>query len=117
MIAVRLDSDRSGLFCACCASGHAGYNRQGTDIVCAAVSVLLRTAIHSLSAVPGIKVTADAPERGNVSFRVCMEQTPLQDAAAYMLRYARTFLANGFSDLAAEYPDYVSFREYIIEIE
>ena len=108
---------RSGQYAGFTVEGHAGYAEEGQDIVCAAVSVLLRTAIHSLSAVPGIKVTADAPERGNVSFRVCMEQTPLQDAAAYMLRYARTFLANGFSDLAAEYPDYVSFREHIIEIE
>ncbi len=37
------------------ADGHAGFANHGEDIVCAAISVLMQTAVNSLDAVAGIK--------------------------------------------------------------
>ena len=37
------------------ADGHTGFADHGEDIVCAAISVLMQTAVNSLEAVAGIK--------------------------------------------------------------
>ena len=48
MIKVSLSCDCDGLFCSLEASGHAGYDVKGKDIVCAGASSLLQSALLSI---------------------------------------------------------------------
>ena len=93
--------DEAGLLRACTVSGHAGTGKAGTDIVCAAVSVLTRTAIRALSNRTGISLRAGAPERG----RWWMEADYTAEGKEF-LSAAGVFLTEGLSSVAEEFPDY-----------
>jgi uncharacterized protein len=87
------------------ASGHAGKGKRGDDIVCAAVTVLLRTTMTVLSGQGKSPVLeAVATERGMLAFRV----SAFSEADVPLLRYATVFLREGITSLAREYPDAVS---------
>ena len=67
MIQADLVLDEAGLLSSCRVSGHAGAGKRGSDIVCAAVSVLTRTIVRVLSGRKGITIRGNAPDRGNFS--------------------------------------------------
>ena len=54
MIEVLLVCGKDGAFKSCNASGHAGFAAKGKDIVCAAVTELLRTAVQVLQKTEGM---------------------------------------------------------------
>jgi hypothetical protein len=83
----------------CKASGHSGAGKTGTDIVCAAVSVLLRTAIYTLSNQKGITVCSGAPEKGQLWLEVNYDKEGKDFLVA-----AGKFLINGLSSVAQEFP-------------
>ncbi|HHY82638.1 MAG TPA: ribosomal-processing cysteine protease Prp [Clostridiales bacterium] len=56
MIQIILLSDKEGLIKEFTVKGHAGYDRPGRDIVCAAVSAVVQTAVIGLTDVAGINV-------------------------------------------------------------
>ena len=89
------------------ASGHALKGSPGTDIVCAAVTVLLRTTMSVLSK-PAVSPVLEAKTagRGSLAIRV----TAFTEADIPLLRYAATFLLEGISSLAGEYPEAVEMR-------
>ncbi|MCL2127433.1 MAG: ribosomal-processing cysteine protease Prp, partial [Treponema sp.] len=60
MIEIEAVLDENGVLKTCKATGHAGAGRKGADIVCAAVSVLMRTAVRALSGKKGVTVRCDA---------------------------------------------------------
>jgi uncharacterized protein YsxB (DUF464 family) len=91
--------EKDGTLRACKASGHAGAGKSGTDIVCAAVSVLMRTACSILSTRKGITVRYGAPEKGQMWLEVDYE------AEGKDFLYASgVFLIEGLRSVAAEYP-------------
>lgn len=61
-------------------SGHAGYARQGEDIVCAAISALVINAVNSIEQFTddAFKVDVDR-ENGGIVFR--LEEKPSKEAA------------------------------------
>ena len=72
----------------------------GQDIVCAAASVLLRTALSVLKDTSGFIIKTDKPKRGMLSFYVdCMQK---DDAVGH-----REIL---ISALQAEYPSHLSLQ-------
>ena len=82
------------------ATGHAGGARAGEDIVCAAFTILARTAYETLAALPGIEIELDAPERGLLRFAVKRsEETSVEKASGIA-----DFLLTGLSGLEREYP-------------
>ncbi|MCR5621699.1 MAG: ribosomal-processing cysteine protease Prp [Treponema sp.] len=90
------------------ASGHADFAKKGHDIVCAAESFLLRTAVQVLeSDGSGLVLETDAPRRGELSFRVASPGT----ASRERLVCVADFIRNGMQSLSDEYPGCVSFRE------
>jgi uncharacterized protein YsxB (DUF464 family) len=91
--------DNDGTLRVCKASGHARYGKTGTDIVCAAVSVLMRTAYSTLSGRKGITVRYNAPENG-----VFWLETDYDAEGKDFLFAAGEFLVNGLSSVAQEYP-------------
>ena len=96
---------QNGKLKACRAEGHSGYGKKGYDIVCATVSILMRTAVQTLSKLKGVKVESDLSTRGIVDFRV--EQTEFSEKLDAELEFAGKFLEDGFSSLASEYPENV----------
>ncbi len=107
MTEVRLFCKEDGSFCRCIAEGHAGFAKRGKDIVCAAESSLLRTALSVLQKTDGIQVVSDAQKRGRLDFSV------LSFAAAQRNRLicVADFIRCGFEELSSEYPAHIKFFE------
>jgi uncharacterized protein len=93
----------------CRAEGHAEYSAKGTDIVCAAVTILLRTAMQVLSATDGVAVTSDTSLRGSVFFSVRADSPGLEISARLIC--AGDFLEAGLCSLSGEYPGNIEFRK------
>lgn len=100
MIEVRACLGADGVLRRVDSSGHAGTGSAGRDLVCAAVSVLLRTAYEVLAQVPGTRVEGSAPEPGSLWFS--LRDYPPGDADR--LRGIGDFLLTGLSGLEREYP-------------
>ena len=103
MIRARLSLDSRGAIAAFSASGHAERGSRGDDIVCAAFSVLARTAYRSLEALPGIELRGTAERPGSLDFSVARPARDRELAAGVAV-----FLATGLGDLARDYPDAVA---------
>ena len=101
MIEIEAVLDESGILRACKAGGHAGAGRTGTDIVCAAVSVLMRTAVRSLNGKIGITVRWEAPEPGVLS----LEADYTAEGSGFLFATG-VFLVEGLSSVAEEYPEH-----------
>ena len=110
MMEVCLTCSRDGQFRSCCGKGHAGYAPVGCDIVCAAATVLLRTAAQVLLNACGALVEVHAPVPGNLVFQV---QDGIDDES--LLLYTADFLRVGLQSLQVEYPQYIAFTEIIAE--
>lgn len=84
------------------AHGHAGAGKPGFDIVCSAVTALIRTTLEVV-AEEGLIRSADSAGRGSLAFSVSApegESFPL-------LGYAARFLEKGIRSLSREYPESV----------
>ncbi|MCL2720642.1 MAG: ribosomal-processing cysteine protease Prp [Treponema sp.] len=93
-----LENDRT--LKSCKAVGHSGAGKSGSDIVCAAVTVLLRTAFNTLSNRKGIIVQGEAPEKGQLWLEVECET----EGKEYLFAVGE-FLINGLSSVAKEFPN------------
>lgn len=99
MIDIEAVLDENGILRSCRACGHAGAGKTGADIVCAAVSVLMRTAVRALSGREGITIRHDAPEPG----LLFLEADYTADGKDF-LSAAGVFLIEGIASVAEEYP-------------
>ena len=104
MIEIEAIVDQAGILRACKAAGHAGAGKAGTDIVCAAVSVLMRTALGTLSNRKGITIRGDAPHPG----LLWLEADYTAEGKDF-LSAAGVFLTDGLRSVAEEFPDYCKF--------
>lgn len=109
MTDVALVRSRTGAFRSCKAEGHSGFAAEGSDIVCAAVTSVLRTALQVLSETAGAVVTADTASRGNLAFSV--EVKKAEPETEPRLVCAADFISDGIRLIAAEYPEHVKLRE------
>jgi uncharacterized protein len=110
VIRVTVTLGRLGNLVSAEATGHAGKGKPGEDIVCAAVTVLLRTTLACLPD-PGTAgsapvIEAETAGRGSLAFRV----TAFEEKDLPFLRYAAVFLREGIGSLAREYPEAVAMR-------
>ena len=101
MITIAVVLDESGLLKSCDVQGHAGAGKRGHDIVCAAVSALIRTAPAVLSGREGITVMEKAPQRGVF----ILETEAHSQAGKDFLAAAGAFLVEGLRSVAEEYPE------------
>ena len=102
MISAVLFQEEGG-FGGCRISGHSGYAEQGSDIICAAVSILSCTCVNALESVCGLVPQVTDNREGMISFRL-PKRTAEENGKAQILMGA---LKQGLSDLAQEYPKYV----------
>jgi uncharacterized protein YsxB (DUF464 family) len=105
MISLEAACDKSGILRSCKVTGHAFSGPMGQDIVCAAVSVLARTAVTMLQNTPGVALRVDAPRRGELYFEADYEAS-----GAGSLANHGAFLLEGFRSVAQEYPVNCSLR-------
>jgi uncharacterized protein YsxB (DUF464 family) len=100
MINISVVLDESGLLKSCDIRGHGEAGKRGSDIVCAAVSVLARTALSTLSGREGIAVKSEATRRGELT----LETEAFTKAGWDFLAGAGAFLVEGLASVAGEYP-------------
>ena len=88
-------------------SGHSGYAEAGSDIVCAAISAIVRMAEATINDVCGAKAKVrvkDADNRITLMLPTsCDEEESVQAVLAGMLLY--------LCNLRDEYPDYIEVLE------
>lgn len=87
-------------------TGHAGFAAHGQDIVCAAVSALVQTALMGLEKVAGQPFEAEVSE-GNVRCRL-KQGAPEANAKAQPILETTVL---GLQDIANSYPKFVRFTE------
>lgn len=104
MTKVLLVCGEDGAFKRVSAEGHAGFAGRGKDIVCAAETMLLRTALDVLQKTSGVFVSADASVRG----RLCYEAS---GSATERLVCVADFIREGIKALSEEFPGNISFQE------
>jgi len=103
VIRAKLVLDKEGGVRSFEAEGHAERGSRGYDLVCAAFSVLARTAYRSLERLPGVSLRGSAPEPGSLSFQVLEAADNLVLAEGIA-----AFLITGMGDLARDYPDAIA---------
>lgn len=110
MTSVLIKRSDKGVLLSCKAKGHAGYAWRGFDIVCSAVTVLIRTTVQIISELPGVKLDLDCSQRGNLSFTVNTNQF---NCNLDKLIFAGDFLETGLGSVAKEYPEYLEIKTVI----
>ena len=90
----------------CRIEGHSGWANAGSDIVCAAVSILGCTCVNALESVCGVipNITEYNEKKGVLAFEL-PEITEADNEKAQILMKA---LKQGLDDLTAEYPQNVT---------
>lgn len=104
----------------CSASGHAGFAKRGSDIACAAVTILLRTAMQVLCGDAQIEFKSSVPSgsqeiaRGELSFLARVKEGLALDeksSAKIKIEFLAEYLSAGFESLRREFPKNVEYRE------
>jgi uncharacterized protein YsxB (DUF464 family) len=98
-ITATVSFDRASFVRALAVTGHAGAGPRGHDIVCAAVSVLVRTAAAVLSDREYVTADVVAPARGEVYLTIAYKR----EGEPY-LGAVQDFLLTGLESLRDEYP-------------
>jgi len=106
VIAANVVLDTEGRIVRFEASGHGGTAPAGRDIVCAAFTVLARTAYETLAALPGVEIAGEAPEPGVLRFAV---RRVSEESGGQALGISN-FLLTGISGLEREYPGQVGLK-------
>ena len=102
MIRITLHS-KGGLITGFECTGHAGFAQAGSDIVCAAVSVLTTTCANALEAVAGEKpLVKAAPGKMTLS---------LPDGGGHDAQVILKTMRQGLQDVRDAYPDYLLLNE------
>lgn len=91
-----------------CAQGHSGYDETGKDIVCAAVSTLLQTALMGLLQVVGIDVKYSVSYK-NSSLKFSLPKT-LSPAERHDADIILDTMLCGICDLQNGYPEYINLK-------
>jgi uncharacterized protein YsxB (DUF464 family) len=107
VILIDVALDEAEILKSCVVSGHANAGPKGSDIVCAAVSVLTGTAFRVLSIAEGVELRGGPQERG--VFHIETEYTA---AGRDFLFAIGVFLVEGLTAVAEEYPDYCCMTIY-----
>ena len=90
------------------AEGHAGFSQKGSDIVCAAVSVLAFTLLNCIKNAESDKLLVVRREIVRDGY-FCVEAEPFDFARDKVETIFDTCFA-GFSLLADEYPSYINIE-------
>lgn len=105
-VRVRLCFHPDGVIQSAIAEGHAGTAPGGSNVACAAVTVLLRTAYETAAGYDGVTVSGRAPASGFLSFEVGR----YPPGAVDRLKGVGDFLVVGLSGIKREYPGLIELN-------
>lgn len=100
MVLVTVVVDGNGMMRRATAAGHALGLQKGDNIVCAAVTILLRTAARLLESKNGVDVSGGPGARGEFSLTI---ESVDQDRVEFV-KTTGDYLLRGIRDLQAEFP-------------
>ncbi len=88
--------------------GHAGYGVEGEDIVCAALSSIVNTAVLGFTAVAGANVKlVREPTKPLIEVEI---PTDLTEESAHDVQVIFATLMCGIGDLHSEYSDFIELE-------
>jgi len=114
MTQVLLVRHKNGELQSCSAIGHSGFSVKGSDIVCAAITTLLRTTLEVLENSEGIRLVADVASRGSLAFTVKRDESEYSDSDKKLI-FAGDFLELGLKRLMKDYPSNVTLQVQFID--
>ncbi|MBQ4049279.1 MAG: ribosomal-processing cysteine protease Prp [Clostridia bacterium] len=99
---------KNGHIVSMCADGHTGYGVEGEDILCAALSSIIQTALLGLMQVAGIQVSFQrSDEEGKLAFSLpSLDSKSRRDADMIL----GTCVA-GIDDLYSNYSDFIEIEK------
>jgi uncharacterized protein YsxB (DUF464 family) len=100
VIRVTVTTDAKGVLEKVTATGHSLEFPRGENIVCAAATVLLRTAVRLLEREKGLQISSNARSRGEVEFKVKLIDKKISER----VRAVGDYLKQGIADLEREFP-------------
>lgn len=103
MIRVRFQRDPNGNLCGFQVRGHADFDEEGLDIVCAAVSALAEGIARGLELQLGPQLSLQQRK----GFLICMLPAPIPPRRRGAVKALLETLRVSLSELAGAYPDYV----------
>ncbi len=101
MISVKIVIDNHEVISSLTASGHAVSGESGNNIICAAFTVLVRTAVRLFEGENGIELSGSAVDPGGLDFCISRVLPDKRDWA----KGVTDFLLMGIKDLETEFPD------------
>ena len=107
MIRAELLKDSRGGLVGFNVEGHAGWAEEGSDIVCAAVSILTCACANALERVCGLSPDTRA-RKGSMQVRIRGE-------AGHDAQVVLGVLRQGLGDLQEQYPDFIAIDEIKLE--
>jgi uncharacterized protein YsxB (DUF464 family) len=111
MIQIALQSSRQGWIQEFTVKGHAGYDEPGKDIVCAAVSAVVQTAVIGLTDVAGVH-PEHTQHKGLLHCALPDDMSKEQKKAAGVI--LQTMLA-GLQSIQSGYPDLIFIEERMVD--
>ena len=105
MIVIDISLDKTGILKTCRINGHAEAGPKGTDIVCAAVSILARTTFNVLAKRNGVEVLGGAPGRGVFFMEIKADKTE-----NHFISAISDFFLEGLRSVSKEYPDFCTMN-------
>ena len=107
MIRVQLVFRKDGTLREMTVTGHSNLTEAGNDPVCAAVSVLVRTAVRTMETHDGLSIRYKAPEPGIVD----VEIAAVPASEAEWLKGVSDMVFRGFRDLERDAPEHINVEE------
>ena len=107
MTTVICSYDEQGL-CGLRLSGHSGYAEEGSDIVCAAASVLFTACVNALETVTGIEPLVTMKPRQPLSAVQLPAGFPREKRGAANAVFQTAY--EGLKATAEQYPDYLQIK-------
>lgn len=106
MIDIRIVRDKEGFIRKFTVEGHAGFDKRGSDIVCAAVSAVAYTAIGALDDLADIKNYSEKS-----GFMNCSIPTDISEDKKQVVKIILETMLIGFKQIRDAYKKYVSVLE------
>ena len=107
MTIAQVRRDEAGV-CGLSVRGHAGYAQSGSDIVCAAVSILITTCVNALETVAHIRpIVVEKEKQALISVDLPKGLSPESDHDARIILHTTL---QGLRDVAEQYPSYLQIN-------
>ena len=109
MIRISVRQDRDGFIKAFFVKGHADYDEAGRDIVCAAVSAVVQTAVIGLTDIAGLKPEYNQQDENG--FLQCILPEGLTEQDRNTASIILNTMLVGLKSIQYGYSDFISIKE------